>query len=233
MFQVKICGITSLEDAQAVVESGADAVGLNFYAHSPRFVEPETAAEILKTLPDGLTKVGLFVDTPAQEICRIFDELSLDLIQLHGDQPPEFLVDLGNRPIMRAFRVGPDALEPVIDYLVLCQDLGVTLQMVLLDAFVPGEYGGTGKVADWEIAKRYASFTNAPPLVLAGGLTPSNVAMAIQTVAPAAVDTASGVESQPGRKNAAAVKAFVAAARAAFNVLSAPTEKEGPPSARS
>jgi phosphoribosylanthranilate isomerase len=160
--------------------------------------------------------VGLFVDTPADEVCRLFDELSLDLIQLHGDQPPEFLVQLADRPMMRAFRVGPNGLPSVIEYLSRCRALAASPQLVLLDALVEGGYGGTGKITDWEVAKQYASLSDVPPLILAGGLTPENVAAAIRRVGPAAVDVASGVESQPGRKDPAAVGKFVRAARAAF-----------------
>ena len=216
MFQIKICGITSVEDALAVARAGADAVGLNFYARSPRYVAPETAGDIVKNLPAGIVKVGLFVDTPPTDVCRLFDLLRLDLIQLHGDQPPAFLTQLGDRPILRAFRVGPDGLQPVMDYLAQCRGLAALPKMVLIDALVEGAYGGTGKVVDWDTAKQYTTMSDMPPLVLAGGLTPKNVALAIRAVVPAAVDVASGVESRPGRKNPPAVEAFVKAARAAF-----------------
>ena len=119
MFQTKICGITSVEDALAVARAGADAIGLNFYSRSPRHVAEAVASEIVVALPAGIVKVGLFVDTPARDVCRLFDHLQLDLIQLHGDQPPEFLAQVGDRPVMPAFRVGPDGLRPVIAYLAL------------------------------------------------------------------------------------------------------------------
>jgi phosphoribosylanthranilate isomerase len=216
MFQIKICGITNVKDALAVAQAGADAIGLNFYRRSPRYITPEVAGDIVKKLPPGIIKVGLFVDTPADEVCRLFDELSLDLVQLHGDQPPDFLAELGNRPVMRAFRVGPNGLSLVTGYLSRCRALAALPQLVLLDALVEGGYGGTGKVTDWEVAKQYAFLPNMPPLVLAGGLTPENVAAAIHTVRPEAVDVASGVESQPGRKDPAIVTTFVKSARAAF-----------------
>lgn len=219
MFQIKICGITSVKDALAVARAGADAVGLNFFARSPRYVTPETAGDIVKNLPAGIVKVGLFVDTPAEEVCRLFDLLGLDLIQLHGDQPPEFLAQLGNRPIMRAFRIGPKGLEPVTEYLAQCRGLVAPPKLVMIDALVEGEYGGTGKIADWATAKQYTVMPDMPPLVLAGGLTPGNVASAIRAVAPTAVDVASGVELRPGRKDAAATEAFVHAARSAFGPL--------------
>jgi phosphoribosylanthranilate isomerase len=194
----------------------ADAVGLNFYAHSPRHISPETAARIIAALPTEIVKVGLFVDTPAAEICRLFDLLHLHLIQLHGDQPPEFLAQLGGRPVMRAFRIGNAGLQPVTEYLDRCRDLAAWPKLVLLDALVAGTYGGTGKLTNWDLAHQFAADATMPPLVLAGGLTPENVAQAIQAVAPTAVDTASGVEDRPGQKDPAAVARFVTAARQAF-----------------
>ena len=211
MFQVKICGITSVDDAQAAAEAGADAIGLNFYSRSSRYVPIETARCIVDALPAGIVKVGLFVDTPASEICRLFDQLRLDLIQLHGDQPPEFVAQLGGRPVMRAFRVGAAGLQPIREFLAQCGDLDVSLQAVMIDALVTGSYGGTGTIADWTLARQYVVEIGTPPLVLAGGLTPKNVAEAIRTVRPAAVDVASGVESSPGRKDPTAVAAFVRA----------------------
>lgn len=216
MFQIKICGITSVEDALVVARAGADAIGLNFYARSPRCVTATAAGEIVRALPAGISKVGLFVDTPARDICRLFDYLQLDLIQLHGDQQPEFLPPLGSRPVMRAFRVGPDGLRSVAAYLDRCRELGKGVTMVLIDSLVVGEYGGTGTVADWSVAQAYGAETGRPPLVLAGGLTPESVAAAIRTVGPAAVDVASGVESRPGRKDPARVEAFIQATRIAF-----------------
>ena len=106
MFRIKICGITSVEDARAVAAAGADAVGLNFYAKSPRYVTPEKARQIVNALADELVKVGLFVNAAVEEVCETFDQLGLDLIQLHGDEPPTFPARLGGRPVMRAFRLG-------------------------------------------------------------------------------------------------------------------------------
>ncbi|MGA2031635.1 MAG: phosphoribosylanthranilate isomerase, partial [Thermoguttaceae bacterium] len=113
MLRVKICGITGVDDARMVVRAGADAVGLNFFANSPRHIPPERAEEIIAVLPPGVLKVGLFVDTPAAEVCQYFDRLGLDLIQLHGDQPPAFLAQLGGRPVMRAFRLAGTGLQPI------------------------------------------------------------------------------------------------------------------------
>lgn len=213
MFHVKICGITSVSDALMAARAGADALGLNFYRRSPRFIAFDAARQIVAAVPEHVTKVGLFVDAVAAEVCRAFDDLGLDLVQLHGNEPPEYLPQLGSRPVMRAFRLSGDGLEPLIEYLVQCRALHATPQRVLLDAHVPGQYGGTGQTSDWSVAAGYAKERDVPPLVLAGGLTPANVAEAIRTVRPAAVDTASGVESSPGHKDPALVAAFVAAAR--------------------
>ncbi len=216
MFQIKICGITSVDDARAVVRAGADAVGLNFYAHSPRHVTLEQARAILAVLPAEMVKVGVFVDTAAEAICQIFDELGLDLIQLHGNQPPEFLPQLGGRPVMRAFRIGTAGLDPVVRYLHTCDGLLCRPELVLFDSHSDVQFGGTGQVVDQILINEYHIRLDRSRVALAGGLTPANVAYAIRTVHPAAVDTASGVETSPGKKDQAAVAAFVQAARAAF-----------------
>jgi phosphoribosylanthranilate isomerase len=216
MFRIKICGITSVEDALIVARAGADAIGLNFYPRSRRYISFDAAKEIVAALPKEVVKVGLFVNTPPVEVCRVHSALSLDLIQLHGDEPPEYLAQLGDRPVMRAFRVQPGSLQPVIEYLALCRELRAAPKLILFDSLAPGEYGGTGKTADWTIVRQYAAQAGLPSLVLAGGLTPQNVAEAIAAVGPAAVDVASGVESSPGRKDSSAVEAFVRATRTAF-----------------
>jgi phosphoribosylanthranilate isomerase len=216
MFRIKICGITNVDDAVAVALAGADAVGLNFYARSPRHIALDTARQIVAALPKKMVKVGLFVNAAPADTCRVYDSLGLNLIQLHGDEPPEFLAQLGGRPIMRAFRLGTKGLQPILEYLRRCQELTAMPSLTLLDSLIPGEYGGTGQTADWSVAKQYVAELGMPPLVLAGGLTPANVADAIRTVRPAAVDTASGVESSPGRKDLAAVASFVQAAVAAW-----------------
>ncbi len=216
VFQVKICGITNVDDALAVARAGADALGLNFYGRSPRCISAQVARDIIASIPTGIVKVGLFVNSPADEVCRQFDDLQLDLIQLHGDEPPEFLPQLGHRPVMRAFRMGPNGLDSVIAYLRRSEELKARPALTLLDSSVPGMYGGTGEAGSWEMAAEYVRQPGLPPLVLAGGLTCDNVAMAIAAVRPAAVDVASGVESRPGRKDAVLAETFVRAARAAF-----------------
>jgi len=199
-----------------VAESGADAVGLNFFPKSPRYVQPETARRISAAIARRVVKVGVFVNASRREVCQLFDQLRLDLIQLHGDEPPEFLAALGGRPVMRAFRVGSAGLGPTAEYLDHCRRLNCLPRMILVDAWRAGQYGGTGKRANWSALREYAVRLGSPPLVLAGGLTPANVARAIRTVRPHAVDAASSLETSPGRKNGILVRQFVLAARQAL-----------------
>ena len=216
MFRIKICGITNVGDAQSAVQAGADAVGLNFYPGSPRFIDRSMARQICDVLPREIVKVGVFVNAEAKKVCQAFDKLHLDLIQLHGDEKPKFIAQLGNRPVIRAFRLGPEGLHPIFAYLEACKQLGCVPKLVMIDAFSKGVYGGSGQPADWSVCAQYPCHKDVPPLVLAGGLTQSNVAQVIDQVRPAAVDTASGVESSPGRKDPTAVVAFVQVARKAF-----------------
>jgi phosphoribosylanthranilate isomerase len=219
MFTIKICGITRPEDAEAAAAAGADAIGLNFYEKSPRYVDVDRARIIIAAVPPGVVKVGVFVNAPVQEVCRLYDDLKLDLIQLHGDEPLEYLAQLNDRPIIKALRVsGTEGLRAMIDYIAACKKLFHIPRFILLDAPLSEGFGGSGKSADWTLAKRYCA-APGPPLVLAGGLRPDNVAEAIRTTGPQAVDTASGVESQPGIKDAAAIAAFVAAAKSAYQLL--------------
>lgn len=227
MFRIKVCGVTSTDDAMAAAAAGADCIGLNFCTRSPRSVEMRRAAEIVQVLPRGVVKVGVFVDAPLGEIRDVADRLRLDLVQLHGDEPPELLADLGERPVIRAFRCGAEGLAHLVHYLDQCRRLQALPQMVLLDSPRTGGFGGTGQLADWQSAKQYHDTAIGPPLVLAGGLDPGNVAQAIATVRPAAVDTASGVESSPGQKDRGKVAAFVAAAQAAFAGLGSARRPNG------
>ena len=201
-----------------IARAGADAVGLNFYPKSARSITLQRAAEIIDRLPDAVVKVGLFVNSAVDEVARTFDELKLDLIQLHGDEPPEFLVALESRPVMRAFPLGPLGLMPVRQYLADCRKLGCLPKFVLIDAYQKGSYGGTGQTADWSVANAYPpdDAVDYPPLVLAGGLTPDNVGDAVRAVHPMAVDTASGVETSPGIKDSDLVSRFVRSAADAF-----------------
>jgi phosphoribosylanthranilate isomerase len=216
MFRIKICGITRPEDALAAVTAGADAIGLNFYPQSARFVSDSQARRIAAAVPAGVARVGVFVNAAADEILETFDRTPLDLIQLHGDEPPEFLCRLGDRPIVRVFRMGSDGLAAALEYLDRCRQLGAVPRMVLADAAAGRAYGGTGELADWSALRGYPAADWHPPLILAGGLTPDNVAAAIRAVRPAGVDTASGVEVKPGVKDAGLMKRFVEAAREAL-----------------
>ena len=218
-FKIKICGITTPEDGQLVAEAGADAIGLNFYEPSPRYVTTKQANAISQNLPDAIVKVGLFVNSPLEQILQTMERVPLDMIQIHGDEPPEFLKQLrdqGVRRLIRAFRLGPKGIGPVLEYLAVCRQLEASPDMAILDAYHSGEYGGTGTVTDWEAAAEFAKLEARPQLLLAGGLTPENVAEAIHHVRPDGIDTASGVEFSPGRKDPDLVRQFVAHAKAAL-----------------
>ena len=200
--RVKICGITSLADAQAAVESGADALGLNFYEKSPRRVSLATAAEISKQLPPFVMRVGVFVNAPEDFILRAIGEASLTMLQFHGDEPPEFCTQFGLMS-MKAFRIRDEkSLEALPDF---------QTDAYLLDAYSGEARGGTGEKFNWDLAIEAQKF--GKPIFLAGGLTPENVADAVRKVRPFGVDVASGVESSPGKKDHAKVKAFIQAVK--------------------
>lgn len=214
---VKICGIRDLPTAAAVAALGPDAIGLNFYAKSPRAVHVEVAAEIVRNLPETVEPVGVFVNHTVDEIFTICDRVGLETAQLHGDESPQILSELQQtRPslkIIRAHRQGPEGLEELTQYLAQCRQLGVKLSACLVDARADGVYGGSGKTVHWASIAPDRRHADWPPLVLAGGLNAQNVAMAISVVEPWGVDVASGVESAPGVKNLDAVKAFIDWAR--------------------
>jgi phosphoribosylanthranilate isomerase len=203
MTKIKICGIKTLPDALAAIEAGTDYLGFNFYPKSPRFIEKQTCVEItsfLKKEYPQIKLIGVFVNSIVEEIKDIMETCSLDLAQLHGDETADMLSKLDGKAF-KAFRGIPQNLDGFER-----QDAPV----FLLDASVKGLYGGSGVTADWdgaaELARKY-------PLLLAGGLTPENVAEAIGRVKPWGVDVASGVESAPGKKDPSRMKAFVQAVR--------------------
>lgn len=203
MVKIKICGITSLDDALAAIAAGADALGFVFHPASPRHIFPEQAAAIIRRVPPFVTAVGLFVDEAAEVVNSIADQSGLDIIQLHGDETPEYCSAIRRR-IIKAFRVKEiTCLDPMQQYQVAA---------CLLDAWSPSAHGGTGRTFNWEIA---ACAAQSERVILAGGLTPDNVADAIRKVRPYAVDVSSGVESSPGKKDHLLVSAFIKAAREA------------------
>ena len=202
MTRVKICGITRVEDGLACAQLGADAIGLVFYAPSPRHVSVAQARAIMAALPPFITTVGLFVDAEAAEVKAVLTQLPLDLLQFHGNESPKFCQSFG-RPYLKAMRVKPglDLVQYAAQY---AQAKGL-----LLDAHVEGVAGGTGQSFDWNLIP-----TNLPlPVVLSGGLHPDNVTQAIKRVQPAAVDVSSGVEVTKGIKDAAKIAAFMQGVR--------------------
>lgn len=217
MFRIKICGVTNEEDAVAAAAAGADAVGLNFYAGSRRYLDPRRAEAVAAVLPESVVRVGLFVNAAPDFIRLLAARMRLQAIQLHGDETVAQLADLADLPLIKAFACHQHAQTGVADYVAECRRQGVALRMILLDAAVPGQYGGTGQTANWEAAATLAADRSLPPVVLAGGLNAANVRQAIELVRPAAVDAAGGVELAPGVKDRAAMLAFVAAAKAAMN----------------
>jgi phosphoribosylanthranilate isomerase len=208
--RVKICGITNEEDACLAASLGVDAIGLNFYARSPRCVSEETAARIVRALPPFVEPVGLFVNDPLDEVVERVRRLGfVRTIQWHGDRHE--LPPAGPYPIIPAFPVKDrDDLAVVTDYLEKCRQANCLPAAILVDGRVPGAYGGTGRNAPWELL---AGFQPEVPLILAGGLTPENVAEAIRMVRPYGVDVASGVESTPTRKDAEKMRRFVDSVR--------------------
>jgi phosphoribosylanthranilate isomerase len=202
MTRIKICGITREEDLLAAARLGADAIGLVFYAKSPRFVTAQRAAALLRALPPFVTSVGLFVNASGEEVRATLAVAPLDLLQFHGDEEPEYCASFG-LPYVKAVRVKPglDLVQYAARY--------ASARGLLLDAFVEGVPGGTGRSFDWSLIPRNLSL----PVVLSGGLDPSNVQEAVERVQPWAVDVSSGVEAAKGIKDAAKIAAFVQGVR--------------------
>jgi phosphoribosylanthranilate isomerase len=217
MFRIKICGVTSIEDARAAADAGADAVGLNFFRKSRRFVEPEIAGQIASTLPAGIAKVGVFVNQDAREILEIVRQAELDSVQLHGDEPATLLAELPKSVrIVRAHRCGAGSLCALSQYLDEAGSAGRMPDALLIDADAGADFGGTGRRANWSLVAKQRSAFAGLPLILAGGLTPDNVAEAIAAVRPDGVDVASGVESKAGVKDRELVTQFINRAREAL-----------------
>jgi phosphoribosylanthranilate isomerase len=209
--RVKICGLTRLEEALACAHAGVDWIGLNFHPSSPRYVRPAEAALILTALPASVAAVGVFADSPVDQVVQVAERVGLTIVQLHGLEPPEDLLVLDRFQIIRAFRLDrASAWSRVNEYLARAQALGRLPDAVLIDAYRADQPGGTGETISDEVLDRIPPL---PRLILAGGLTPENVAQRVARVRPWMVDVASGVESSPGRKDISRVAAFVQAAR--------------------
>jgi phosphoribosylanthranilate isomerase len=202
--RIKICGITNIEDALAAVNAGADALGFMFYERSKRFVTSETVAKISRELPPFVLRVGVFVDADKATVQTAMANCGLTALQFHGSETPDFCTGFA-LPAIKAFRIADrKSLEPLHGY---------RTNAWLLDSAVPGELGGTGEKFDWSVAREATRLGR--PIIVAGGLTPENVAEAVREVRPYGVDVSSGVEVAPGRKDPAKVSAFIRAARAA------------------
>lgn len=207
--RVKICGITTPDDALAAADAGADAIGIVFYPDSPRCVTLPVAAEIAAAVPPFVTVVALFVDEPRSVIERTLCEVSVNVLQFHGQEPPEECASY-QRPWLKAFRVRPE-----LDLPAACRAYRGA-RGALLDTWQDGVPGGTGKTFDWQLARHELAL----PVVLAGGLNQTNVGDAIRAVRPRAVDVSGGVESAPGVKDHDIIRQFIAAVREADEQLS-------------
>jgi len=200
MIRVKICGITSAADAQAAIDAGANLLGFNFYPKSPRHINEDKAAEIRRKLPKKVKAVGIFVNWAPADVIELRSSLELDAVQLHGDETPETVLELAPIvPVIKAFRVEPEfPLTTLNEY--------SEAFAFLFDAAHTGQYGGTGRTTDWDVARR-ASLKHR--IILAGGLKVENVAAAVRIVRPYGIDVASGVESSPGKKDPGRLREFI------------------------
>lgn len=224
MFRTKICGVTRVADAVAVAEAGAEAIGLNFYDRSARFVSDERAAELATAVRGGPLVVGVFVNATADRVREATVRVGLEAVQFHGDEAPELVDHLPESvAIVRVVRRDPTTgLGPGIQWATATAAAGRPIGALLVDAAVPRDregnvvYGGSGHTLDWSAVAAERSQLGKTPLVLAGGLSPANVAEAIAASGADGVDTASGVESAPGLKDPELVGAFVQRANAAF-----------------
>lgn len=200
--KVKICGITNAADALAAAEAGADMLGFVFHEQSLRSITPSAASGITRRLPPSIVKAGVFFNAPPELVFQAISECGLNLLQFHGEEPPEYCMQFGLMSV-KAFRVrNAESLEHLLDY---------GTDAWLLDAYAPGMPGGTGATFNWDLAIEAQRWGR--PIFLAGGLTPSNVAEAVRRVQPYAVDVSSGVEAEPGRKDHAQIEAFIRAVK--------------------
>jgi len=201
MTLVKICGITNLDDALAAVESGADALGFNFYKPSPRYITPQAAREIINQLPSSIVTVGVFVNEASpQSVMDIANEAGLKTLQLHGDESPDYCRELAANTLVIKTLAVSDTFDPKLTQ-------AYHVDAIMLDTRDNRLRGGTGRVFDWSIAQQVGELV--PKLYLAGGLSPENVEEAINKVRPYAVDACSSLEDSPGTKNHGRMRAFV------------------------
>ncbi len=200
--KVKICGLTNADDALAAVEFGADFIGFIQVRESPRYIAPEAVREITRQIPSGVLRVGVFVNATFAEMQTAAAMCELDIIQLHGDEPPESALELGVERVWKAME-----LNVALD---VEGAAAFPAQAVVVDTILPGQRGGTGVVGNWELAAQLACRRRT---VLAGGLTPDNVAEAVRRTAPYAVDVSSGIEAVRGRKDHRKMKDFISNAK--------------------
>jgi phosphoribosylanthranilate isomerase len=205
--QVKICGITNEADAQVAIDCRADALGFNFYRPSKRYIDIETAADWIEKLPGEICKVAVLVNPTFEEAIRASEWPFIDALQLHGSESPEFCRRLAEREIRFAKAL------PVTNTSSLIDAPSFFTSTLVLDSALGGEFGGSGRTFPWQLARRFVEARSDLRLILAGGLTPENVAQAVDEVRPFGVDVTSGVESSPGRKDHARLRAFIEAAR--------------------
>lgn len=205
MIRVKICGVTTPDDARMVCDAGADAIGLNFYPKSSRYLEPTKALQVIRALTPIVAPIGVFVGTPLRHATAIAYQLGLRSLQTYDETPPtESTLPFGH---IASFRVKNEAsLLAIEQYLKVAEERNLVPGAILIDAFVDGEMGGTGHTAPWQLLR---DFKPTCPWILAGGLTPTNIAYALETLTPWGVDVASGVESSPGMKDPVKVQAFI------------------------
>jgi phosphoribosylanthranilate isomerase len=216
MVRVKICGVTNSTDAQLAADLGAHAIGLNFFPESSRAISPFDAEKLLRDLPPFVTALGIFVNWAPAPTIALAKALRLFAVQLHGDETPQVVAEVAKKfPVIKVFRIGQGSAPPAFSRY-------REAAAFLLDAADPSQFGGTGKTTDWQLAQSAAA---SHRIILAGGLTPENVAEAILTVRPCAVDVASGVESRPGKKDPGKLRAFLAeVAHANQTLASAPVD---------
>jgi len=199
MTKVKICGITNFKDAVKSLDCGADALGFIFYEKSKRYIKPSDAGKIIKELPPFVTKVAVFVDSSYRQINKIINELSINLIQLHGNEAPEFCAKF-RHPVIKALRIKDSIDKQEVD--------SFPTQAILFDTHSESEYGGTGISFNWKLLKKLKIDKK---IILSGGLNPDNIDEAIRTVKPYAVDVSSGVEKSYGIKDHQKIKKFIEA----------------------